>query len=49
MTYYKVTLEHNSGFVTVNTWASNWQQAVEQVLNSECAPWSALVSVGDYA
>lgn len=42
---YRVTLKHDSGKITIATVASNKKGAIEQVLNFENAPQSAVVKV----
>ena len=39
---YKITLEHDNGFISLVTPASNEKKAIQQVLEAESAPIAAL-------
>ena len=43
MNKYEVTLKHDSGTITIKTTASNKEKAIQQVLNIELAPLSAVI------
>ncbi|AWY09440.1 hypothetical protein vB_RpoS-V16_04 [Ruegeria phage vB_RpoS-V16] len=48
--FYKITLRHDSGRVTIQTTASRLAAAVRKVLAAEGAPFGAIVKVekGEY-
>lgn len=45
MNKYKITIQHDSGTVTLTVYGSNYQSAITQVCNAEKCPETAIKSV----
>ena len=45
MNKYKAVLMHDDGKITINVYARNYQSAIQQIMNNENCPESAIKSL----